>query len=480
MVIKPLPSTYRVGSPQRGGRGGDPAASHPARPIVDLWTSPAKDGGATDPARTFPQLETQAVLDDETSSKTAALTICVGVVCTIAGVVWFAGSAVAQPFPGYAGGPMVRHENGAVSEVTDVGNGSASVNYYDGTSVVQGSVPYDVEAGVDLPAEGYHPEWQAIVDGSATQIEVVGSSGNLDCRDSNGDISNDPVDRAGCTLTGVDTCRIRPSPPRSNAPCFQVVGGGVTLRMYEWGPDTGGTGTRLNLLVCPDDTPDGADYNTCGGNGEPGYTWYTDRPMPFDPGVSEATAIANFNTWANDCFASGSFAGNCEMAAYPPWPWEQYDPTVTGDGSPVLPVATNLPPVNVPVPAPDGLDGATMNPGGYQEGGTGDTGGFDGGGNGGGGDTGTGDGITSVEGTIDCEGCDGTTDTDSVDLPLLSWAAPGWLPAACPAPMTVQVFQSSITIMDYSYVCGFAGVIKIIVLVGSSIVALRIVFEGVR
>lgn len=460
-------STYRAGSPQRGGRGGDPQASKYTGLAVVQGTSPAIDGGG--PARKterFSRLEGQARLDAERQwAKYKALFP----VVLVAAVV-FAGFANAQPFPGYEAPPF-RFDNGAVGSITGGTGGGAVVEYYDGTQTISGVFDFEYASG-ETPVN----ELSRCIESDGV-CEVVAGNQCYTAGTNLRTYSPSPNnalrrDLRHCEMTQLDGCITQNGIGGAgmNYPCFV---NGRTAE--EVGAVNRGAGdARLgNTTYCR--TPEQTQDADC----ESVELWITYVAIPPESAFVDTGSSYSLDPAVFDACLSNPASTGCE--------WVNYD---FGGTEPIAIDGSNMPqvPVNEPVPAPI-ADGATMNPGGYMPGGSGDTGelgtsggaggGTDPTGGGGEGEEGTGDGETTVEGTIDCTDCDGTVDGDSVDLPMLSFVAPGWLPAACPSPSTVSVFGQSITIMDYSYVCGFAGVIRIIVLVGSSIVALRIVFEGV-
>jgi len=386
-------------------------------------------------------------------------------------------TAEGQTFPGAPDGVPFRFSNGAQGVMTAITAGDASVTYYDGSATVSATFP--MTAAPERPLDASEIRLmsgieEAIDSDGTVRLDVGTPSCYVDW--TGNCLNNDWGQMLFLAQPSLEACNpINDGERYVNYPCWENTSSSFLsqgiFQILAVGQD--GSGASQTCHTDQRTIPQG---QSCSGQSGVG-TWVSS--FVFDLPV---TNFAEFDQFFEDCYAGSGHSG-CGVFD------NRYSEQHSGN-SPRLPAGSgNMPVVNQPVPSPV-TDPEVMNPGGYidEDGveapwagydGRHDTGGE---GTGGEGEEGEGEGGENEEGngTTECEDCDGSVaDATEIDLPLLDFAAPGWLPAACPQPMTVQVFQTTITVMDYSYICGFAGILKIIVMVGSSIVALRIVFEGV-
>lgn len=396
--------------------------------------------------------------------------------------------ACAQPYPGASPGPLYRFDNGATGVIQSITGAIAQVEFFNGSGISVGPFSFIIDTNSMANAVTNSTTLEAgmvtqqIADMSDGHLEIAGGN---DCRDSNQVVTTNPTFLVACELTLWDQCFSiwEDSNRYYNYSCWNRINiptateaGYIDVRTPQ------GPGAMCHTSQYPQ------AYNWCDNNG----VSLPERRVTLPIGM-DMSPEGVFQVW-DDCTNNGSTADVCAI-------WNYVPPEVQE-----APMNGHSLPVNVPQPAPEGLTGPDMNPGGYfddsgiQNDWAGYGGQYSGGGSGGGSDPNGGE-CDPLTDPNQCqvpgdEPCDPLTDpdqcveqigadefpelpTDTVALDGIDGGA-GFLPVCCPQPVVVDIMGSSITLADFGVICANTGLIRAVLLASAGLTAIGIAMGGRR
>jgi uncharacterized membrane protein YgcG len=406
-------------------------------------------------------------------------------------------------FPGSQSGPFFRFDNGAVGTIDYLQAGRAAVEYYDGSGLV--TALFDFAVNPQLRAAVTDTEFatpalrvtNCDADGRNCTLQLDVGVTPWQCTRSNGETYNpgatwtEPYILA-CDMVMGNQCARQQIDGNTfyNYPCWEgslsnEVTGNLVVRSALPSSDARGYACHITQIgSVPDQSND-----ACGlGQGYGQELFYHIYDWP--------TNYADFDRDIALCAADMNATPNCGVILSR----AHHEATDNQSDIPAMAIniPANMPPLNDAVPAPAGLTGETMNPGGHlveSSGGSGqwseysgsNAGGSStgGGGGSGGGDTGGGGGDQTtdpVAGDVTMVvGEEAEIGRELINMPTIDQGS-SWLPNQCPSDIVMDLgtMGGSTSLISFAPLCEYAGIIRAIVIATAALSAFGIAIGGSR